>query len=386
MTKKHQKKIASEYWSYPAMTRALEIALYYGFTPQEPVTIEKNDRECVKCFASPSAMHIVPEEKAGLIRHWFAKNSAQAPISVATLHDQERQSRRVNYSLDILGTNRSIADATLIKTIYEIAKSEGYQGVNLELNSIGDRDSFSRYSRELANYQRKHIHELNSDCRPLVKKDIYTALDCGHSECQTVANHLPHSMNYLSEPSRNYFMELLELLETSQIPYSINNGLLANHECALHTIFRVTGNQGQKIETVAQGCRWGLIAKKIGLRKDIQGVSATVEVKRTQKIDRLARIPKPKCYFIQMGQEAKLRSLSVIEVLRQSKIPVYHSLTKDKLTAQLMSAEILNVPYVLIMGQKESLENTVLIREMFNRSQETVHIEDAGLYLRKCIG
>jgi hypothetical protein len=40
-----------------------------------------------------------------------------------------------------------------------------------------------------------------------------------------------------------------------------------------------------------------------------------------------------------MGQEAKLKSLRVIEVLRQSKIPVYHSLTKDKLTAQLMSAE-----------------------------------------------
>ncbi|MCC2631042.1 MAG: histidyl-tRNA synthetase, histidyl-tRNA synthetase, partial [Candidatus Paceibacter sp.] len=116
--------------------------------------------------------------------------------------------------------------------------------------------------------------------------------------------------------------------------------------------------------------------------KDIQGMSATILIQREEKSKAL-KVRKPQLYFIQMGQEAKLKSLRVIEVLRQSNIPVYHSLTKDKLTAQLMSAENLKVPYILIMGQKESLENTIVIREMSNRSQETIRVDNICEYLKR---
>ena len=38
---------------------------------------------------------------------------------------------------------------------------------------------------------------------------------------------------------------------------------------------------------------------------------------------------KPKIYFIQIGFEAKLKSLSVIEVLRKAHIPIIQSLSVD---------------------------------------------------------
>ncbi len=135
---------------------------------------------------------------------------------------------------------------------------------------------------------------------------------------------------------------------------------------------------------LARGVRWTNLAKKMGIKKDIPGVSAVISLQKLPEIKH-TKIRKPQFYFVQMGQEAKLKSLIIIETLRQAKIPVYHSLTKDKLTAQLMSAENMKVPYILIMGQKESIENTILIREMNNRSQETVKITLVAEYLKNLL-
>lgn len=382
--KKKSKAVKGDYWSCPKTTKAFEIALYYGFVPQEPIPIEKIDREHGEFFITEGEMFIDPAEKAALIRKWFKDSVPATPLMIASARDLGRHDHSANYSLDIIGANQGIADATLLKVAYETVRFEGYEDVFLELNSVGDRESFARYSRDLSSFYRKNTNALHIDCKQSIKKDAHALLKCEHAECKEVYAKIPYPINYLSEPSRTYFMELLELLETTGIPYALNNALVANPECAIHTSFRILGNSGEKKnEIVAYGSRWGLIAKKTGFKKDIQGVSGTVRIGRFKQRGEQAKVLKPQCYFIQMGQEAKLKSLSVIETLRQSKISVYHSLTKDKLTTQLSSAENLKVPYILIMGQKESVENTVLVREMSNRCQETVHISKIAAYLRK---
>ncbi len=299
---------------------------------------------------------------------------------------EKKDAKRGEYCLDAVGTTRSIADALLIKTAFEIVQAEGFEDVTIEVNSIGDRESLARFSRELTAYFRKHIAELDPECRQLFKKSSFDIITCSHEKCATIKENAPKPMNYLSEPSRVHFKELLEILEMTKLPYTINNTLIDNHEFASHTIFRIYGVEpGKKDRTiVARGSRYSGLAKKMGFKKDVPGVTAIILLKKLNEV-KATKIRKPQLYFIQMGQEAKLKSLIVIETLRQAKIPVYHSLTKDKLGAQLGSAENLRVPYVLIMGQKESIEHTVLVREMRNRSQETVQIEKVGEYIKKLL-
>ena len=95
------------------------------------------------------------------------------------------------------------------------------------------------------------------------------------------------------------------------------------------------------------------------------------------------RIKKPKIFFIQLGFDAKLKSLKIIEDLRQSKVPLLQALSRDKLGAQFSSAETENIPYTMIMGQKEAVEGTVIIRDMNNRSQETIPVAGLLSYLKK---
>lgn len=46
------------------------------------------------------------------------------------------------------------------------------------------------------------------------------------------------------------------------------------------------------------------------------------------------------------------------------------------MSSQIAQAERLKVPVTLIIGQKEALEGTVILRDMETRSQETVEIDD----------
>jgi histidyl-tRNA synthetase len=94
-------------------------------------------------------------------------------------------------------------------------------------------------------------------------------------------------------------------------------------------------------------------------------------------------IKKPKIYFIQLGAEAKLKSLAIIEILRKAHIPIAQSLSKDSLGSQLAIAERLAIPYVLIFGLKEALNNSVIVRNMSNRSQETIKLSELLEYLKE---
>ena len=68
---------------------------------------------------------------------------------------------------------------------------------------------------------------------------------------------------------------------------------------------------------------------------------------------------------------------------RKAKIAVIHSLTKDKMQSQMGSAENARVPYILLVGQKEAIENSVVVRDTNTRVQETVFLKDLPEYLKK---
>ncbi|MES2437185.1 MAG: His/Gly/Thr/Pro-type tRNA ligase C-terminal domain-containing protein [Patescibacteria group bacterium] len=382
-------KPSVEYWVSHNITKAFEIALYYGFNYISPIVVEKSDIDALKNLDVDDLIaitpHVKPDEELAVLRQHVVKNLGHLPFTL--FRDRivtDKKSTRHECCLDIIGTTRPISDATVIKTAYEIARKEGFENLELEINSIGDKDSLARFNRELTNYFKKHLNELDPECKQVLKKDVFAAITCTHEKCQTIKNNAPKAINYLSEPSRTHLKEILEQLEMSNILYSINSCLIDGHNFASHTIFRIYATENEKRIVVASGCRWGGLAKRLGLKKDIQGISAVVSINK-QEPKAAKKLPKPKFFFIQMGQEAKMRSLMLIEILREANIPIYHALTKDKLTAQLSSAENLNVPYILIMGQKESMERTVLVREMYNRSQETVKIDAIADYLRKLI-
>lgn len=382
------------------LDKAAEIALFYGFQPIKTPKIEKSDIEHANSIApnkTEQPKHIFPraEEKISLLRsllEWNLENS----ISPSMLQYKRPLSRisvkqpadELSYSLDIVGSEESVSEAIAIRTAVAILADHGHNKVIVDINSLGDKHSMTHFEKELQNFTKKHGGNMPPEVKAQLKKDSYECLRCEHEKWKEIRERAPQSLSYLSEQSIEHFQQVLEYLETLDIPYRINPRLLGQRHYCSHTVFEIKSlseTEGIPDETFAVGTRHNYIAKRIGFKKETPVVSVNLSFKKEGAAPKLffKNRPQPKFFFIQFGGIARLKSLSVIESLRQARIPVHHQLSSNKFVGQLTAAESLNTPFVIIMGQKEALENSVVVRHMNTRSQEIVSLPELAIYLSR---
>ena len=196
-------------------------------------------------------------------------------------------------------------------------------------------------------------------------------------------------MNFLGEASREHFQEVLEYLEALDIPYKINHSLMGNRKYCTETVFSIINMDYEKKskdhKILAIGMRYDGLSKKIGIKKEIQGVGISILIKsgHADLKKELKKVKKPIASFVQLGFESKLLSLSVVESLRQVKIPLCLSLAKDRLGAQVSIVEKNHIPYAIIMGKKEAIEKSVIVRNQDTHAQDIVDLTDLPKYMKK---
>ncbi len=83
----------------------------------------------------------------------------------------------------------------------------------------------------------------------------------------------------------------------------------------------------------------------------------------------------PRFVFVHIGDEAKRESMKVVDVLRHARIPLTQSLGIESLTEQMRFVDAINPPYVLIMGRKEALERSVILRERANHTETFIPLD-----------
>lgn len=407
--------IGEEYYRYQGFfEKASEAAIYYGFQPIETPILESEGlfhhgvgihTDIVKkeLYAlrtkSGDRLALRPEGTAPIMRAYFEHGLQSQPQPTMLYyhgsffrHDNPQKGRYREFrqfGLEVIGSGRSIADALVIRLVSTILTESGLPNLTVEINSIGDRDCRPIWKRELVVYYRKHAKEICADCRERLKDNPLRLLDCKQPKCQALKAGAPNVIGYLCAPCKQHFKEVLECLEAMNITYTINNNLVRGLDYYSRTVFEISvpAAEGEPSNAVAGGGRYDYLARSLGNKKNVPAVGAAIGADRVlaapgagNLLPRL--IKKPKIFFIQLGPEAKMKSLTVIEVLRHAKIPIAHSLSKDSLSVQLGIAEKINIPYTMILGQKEVIDDTVIIRDMRTRSQNIVALDKLSEYLR----
>ncbi len=394
---KVNKKPKVEFVEFIPLNKAAEAAVYFGFTPAKALQVTKDDiskanslkdswtranSDLPWMFSSDFA-----EERASLLRKFTEENMISLPQPVMIVHEGEtiKERAKSTINLEVVGTNRSIAEALLIKTAISILKDNGHDNFMIEINSIGDKESMNKFSKDLVSYYKKNINSLAPHCRQNFKKDAFYVLLCNDCDPENkIKDAAPTSIGSLSDLSRIHFKEVLEFIETMEIPYRIKNSLVPNRKTCSGTVFEIKelDEKGNPGDVLAVGFRYDGLAQKIGYKRDVPGAGLKLFIKKKDTSKKFSKLEKPIAFYIQLGDEAKHKSLEVIEILMREKIFIYHMLGRDKFGSQFSLVEKMKVPYVIIMGKKEYLENSVMVRENINRKQETVSIENLSGHLR----
>lgn len=398
MAKKENKK--QEKSHHESITDKIgEIAVQYGFTVIKTPHISPTDISKSKQFKSFDYYGDV-EEKVALTR-WYMEaklESGSQPVAIyykkplSGSGTKKKPSQEI-HGMEIMGSSRSTSEALLLKSTLAILEEAGYKNLYIDINSIGDRESISRFERELHAHFRKHAHTLPKKLRQEFRKNIYSMLTENQIENHDFLKTAPQSISSLSDISRLHFKEVLESIEAFEVMYKIKPSILSNKLFGSYTVFEIREQEGEAMavgdELVAFGYRYNHLAKKIGGKREIPSIGVTIFTKKHPKLSKkviVKNIKRPRYYLVQLGSTAKIKALNIVEMLRKQKISVYHSITKDKITGQLSGAEYMKATHVLIMGQKEAIENTMVVRSIGNREQETVPLSELGDFLKKLEG
>ncbi len=358
--------------------KSLFSASYFGFVPVEAPHVSEKDMEAVK-DCGPEAY-----DKSAFLRSYVERGMANLPHPLTISYKKRDVGKRsFTHALHILGLHSALAEAILIRATLSILLERGFEHLVVEINSIGDKDSIVAYERELHQCARKMAHELTPEHKKKLKDDIFKLLKLDLAE--NLHDHIPPSIASLSIQSREHFKEMLEYLEALGVEFRLAHKLIGNRHFNSHTAFAIRDTDNENL--LSEGFRYTRLTKRFGLKKEMPAVSATIfdlhKKNPNGNNEKICKeLPRPKFYLIQLGQKAKLKALPIIELLRENHIAIYHFLGKDKIVPQLMNAESLRVPYLLIIGQKEALEETVTVRNVSTRAQETVKIADLPQFLK----
>ncbi len=406
-----------EYYSFQGFfEKAQEVAVYYGFKPIETPIMEYEevfsrgvgggtdivDKE-MYTLKTKGGDHLAlrPEHTASLMRAYIEHGMQNMPQPVMYYqygptfrHDKPQRGRYrqfYQFDLDSLGSDKSIVDALVIKVGMSILEEAGAENLSVDINSIGDKECRNGYLKELTNYYKKNLSSLPAIDRERLKTNPLRILDSKEEKTKEINEGAPDSINSLCSSCKKHFKEVLEYLEEMGIQYNINKNLVRGLSYYTRTVFEILEEKGSEDGTplsIAGGGRYDYLARQVGGKKDVPAVGMSIGVDRIVASPWYKKLSprilkKAKIYFIQLGSEAKLKSINIIEILRKAHIPIAQSLSKDSLGSQLGIAEKLGIPYAIIFGVKEAIEDSVIVRDMSNRSQETVKINKLLEYLKE---
>jgi histidyl-tRNA synthetase len=275
----------------------------------------------------------------------------------------------------IFNVERSIAEAILIQATRALANELGHTDHTVRINSLGDSDSLARYTRELTNYLKKRLETMPPNARELMKEHPLRALTDLIEQDHELSYRSPNPLEYLSDQSRKHFREIVEFLDMSETPYEIDPKMLGHHECYSDALFAIDFAEDgeEEVPLTVHGGRFDEFVYRT-TRTRTPAVGAVVTLKNSKAPARSPRVKlaTPSVYVVHLGFGPKIKSLLLIDSLRQAGIPVMHDLANDSLSAQLRDAEKKKASYAVIIGQKEYVEGTYIFRDLNARNQEFI--------------
>lgn len=326
-----------------------------------------------------------PEGTPGVVRAYIQHGMRTMPKPVKLFylgqmyrHDRPQEGRYrefYQFGFEAIGEDDPVIDAQIMQLAIKIFNSLGFKKLSLQVNSIGCKECRPNYDKLLISYLKNRKSSLCMDCKRRLRKNPLRILDCKEDKCKQVVSQAPQTIDHLCDECREHFTFLLECLDEMEIQYEINSFLVRGLDYYTKTVFEIWSNDDEfGSAALGGGGRYDKLVKVLG-GKDTPAVGFASGIDRIvgkmKEMD--IKIPgrkKPQVYLAQLGKLAKKKSLKIFSELQKSRINVAESFGKGNLRSQLKHANQLGIDLVLIIGQREALDETIILKDMSSGNQE----------------
>ena len=284
-----------------------------------------------------------------------------------------RQFNQINF--EIFGTHDMLADAELIILANDILKYLfPAKKIELQINSLGDKDTLKNFKNKLSLYFNKNKEHLSEDSQTKIQTNPLRILDSKYSLDQQISQEAPKISDFYSKEANNKFIEIKKLLLESGIDFVINHNLVRGLDYYCHTVFEFKTDDLGSQNTLIGGGRYDGLIKLLG-GPDMPGVGWAGGIERISMLMQNSTLNEKKIHLILMNDNYKSYGLSILTLLRKNNFNVSFDY-KYNLKKSLSNANQLKIEYVIIIGEEEFDKKFCTVKNLKTNIQKSIKIKN----------
>lgn len=328
-----------------------------------------------------------PEATASIVRSYiqhkmYATDPVRKVFTIGPMFRRERPQKgryRQFYQInaEVLGVESPFIDAQLILMLVKLFDRLSVKDISAHINSLGCPACRPDFKDALTNFLSSRLNALCENCRDRSERNPMRVLDCKVPSCREALTGAPVVLDYLCADCRRHFEVVKETLERQKIPFKVDKHLVRGLDYYTRTAFEIlTGSLGAQ-NAVAGGGRYDGLVKALGGPSQPAigfaiGFDRLVEITDLKnKIDAKS----PEIFIAAMGEESVERASGWAADLCLSGIRTEIDLSGRSLKSLMKRANRLQAAHVMIVGENELQQGTVILRDMTTKDQEMIPVE-----------
>ena len=200
------------------------------------------------------------------------------------------------------------------------------------------------------------------------------------------------NLNFANETFKQGLEELKEVVKYVRIfgvpnkNFKVDLTIARGLDYYTGTVYETFLNNYREIGSVCSGGRYDNLAEYYTDRK-LPGVGVSIGLTRLfYKLNELQAMQEDKKSIAKVlvvsMVEDKSKAVEVAATLRKENIETEVYLEDKKIKAKFKYADRLSIPYVIVIGEEEILNNTVTLKNMQTGEQETISLEEAIIKIK----
>lgn len=348
-------------------------------------------------FYDKGERHIAlkPEGTAGAIRAYLENNlyAGSQPTKLfyvtPAFRYEKPQSGRLRqhhqFGVEFVGSKSPLAEVELITLLTIFIRELGLKDAKLHINSIGCKNCRKTYNEALLAYLKKHEDKLCPTCRERMQKNPLRVIDCKVPECKEIVKNAPRTIDYLDDECREHFEELKGLLNSLNIPFEVDTGIVRGLDYYTKTVFEFVNEEGF---TLCGGGRYDGLVHEIDEKQDIPSVGFGIGLERIIYFMERENTELPDeepiaLYVGILGREARPEAYRLVTRLRTQGIIVETDYMDRSVKAQMKYANKIGAKNTVILGADELSKGKASIKNMETHEEIEVDLDKITEYFIK---
>lgn len=299
-------------------------------------------------------------------------------------HERAQRGRyRQFYQLgaEVLGVANPGIDAEMIAMLVDLLSRLELPSLQVHLNTLGCPECRPAYRAALLEYLSPKASHLCEDCQRRYRENPLRVLDCKIEGCKEIAASAPTSLDKTCAACRTHWEGVLADLQLLKVPYEVNHRLVRGLDYYTRTTFEVLSFGGElgSQNTLAGGGRYdGLVAELGGPPTPAVGFAMGMErLMLALGEDKPKLGPAAQITLVLQEPRGRAAALHLMAQLRQLNISVDFDHRGGSMKSQMKRADRRSSHLVLILGENEFANGTIMVREMQSSQQQEIPLSEA---------